>query len=60
MIADLDLSQYDRIDPAEVQALKDQIEQLTTAKAELEAQKDNIRSTDANKVCMFLPSLLAL
>ncbi|KAF4577004.1 hypothetical protein EYR36_004990 [Pleurotus pulmonarius] len=30
------LSKYDRIDPAEVQALKDEIEQLKTAKAQLE------------------------
>ncbi len=59
MIANFNLLQYDRIDPAEVQALKDQIEQLTAAKAELEAQKDNIRSTDANKVCI-LPSALSL
>ncbi|KAI0087040.1 hypothetical protein BDY19DRAFT_324018 [Irpex rosettiformis] len=44
------LTKYDRIDPAEVQALKDQIEQLITAKAELESQKADVQSADAEKI----------
>ncbi|KAI0693206.1 hypothetical protein BC835DRAFT_1276339 [Cytidiella melzeri] len=49
------LTKYDRIDPAEVQALRDQIEQLSAAKVELESAKANMQSNDAEKVCALLP-----
>ncbi|KAI0338862.1 hypothetical protein BDW22DRAFT_1362157 [Trametopsis cervina] len=54
------LTKYDRIDPAEVQALKDQIEQLTAAKAELEAANANAQSTDADKISKLEENLQKL
>ncbi|THH00176.1 hypothetical protein EW026_g2304 [Hermanssonia centrifuga] len=44
------LSKYDRIDPAEVQALKEQIESLNAAKAELEAATASNASDTVEKV----------
>ena len=41
---------YDRIDPAEVQALKEQIEALTAAKAELEQANGTQHETDHQRV----------
>ncbi|KAJ3528925.1 hypothetical protein NM688_g7928 [Phlebia brevispora] len=44
------LTKYDRIDPAEVQALKDQIAQLSSTNAELEQSTSSRQSTDAQKI----------
>ena len=41
---------YDRIDPAEVQALKDQIEKLTTEKTDLEAAQATHQTAQDGKV----------
>ncbi|KAF8887179.1 hypothetical protein BD779DRAFT_1672932 [Infundibulicybe gibba] len=41
------LTKYDRIDPAEIQALRDEIELLKTQKAELEQQKEKLEKSDA-------------
>ena len=40
-----DINQYDRIDPAEVQQLKEQIETLNAAKASLEAAQAHQNET---------------
>ena len=51
----LTFEQYDRIDPAEVQALKEQIEALTAAKAALESAQAQQNET----ACHHLFSELA-
>jgi len=40
---------YDRIDPAEVQSLKDEIEALKAQKAEVEHQKAALQQVDAER-----------
>jgi hypothetical protein len=40
---------YDRIDPAEVQSLKDEIESLKVQKAEVERQKVEMQQTDSER-----------
>ncbi len=52
----LRLRQYDRIDPAEVQALKEQIESLNAAKAELEAATASNASDTVEKVLLQAPT----
>lgn len=41
--------QYDRIDPAEVQALKDEIDRLKTANNDLEAKKAALEEAEAQQ-----------
>lgn len=43
------LSKYDRIDPAEVQSLKDEIEALNAQKAEIERQKVELQQADSDR-----------
>lgn len=43
------LSKYDRIDPAEVAALREEIEQLKTQKAELEQQKAEVEQVSTTR-----------